>query len=124
MKRSLQRWHLERFLLLRTLDATTPNALYADTHALDAAVHVNLNSLKIRPEGASSNPRDLSPDTAEVLRLTAARDLIPDVWFLPTNGTVHAHDNQLLQKRQYSGSRIADKTTVTAGQRRQKPRAL
>src|SRR5262249_59788188 len=84
--------HLERLALLRPADLAAADALHADAGALHAAVHVDLDVLQVRPEGAPADAGDLAADAAEVLGLAAPGVLVAQHRLLSANGTLHAHD--------------------------------
>jgi hypothetical protein len=69
-------WHLEWFAFLWPFDQAATDALDADAHALHAAVYLDLDALKVGPEGAPADAGDLAPDAAQVLGLAAPGNLI------------------------------------------------
>jgi hypothetical protein len=115
---------LEKFAPLRALDAAAADTLDANPHLPHHAADLHPDILEIGLEFPPTDPGYLTPDTAQVFGLAAARVLIAQHRFLPADGALHAHDsNPLLaenrqewmseacQKAQYSDLERYDKPT-------------
>ena len=77
--------HLERFSFGGAFDAATANALDADAHAFDGAVHFHLNALQIGVKASPADAGDLATDAAQVFRLAAPGDLMSQARLLAAN---------------------------------------
>jgi len=102
------------------LNAPAADALHANPFANRLARFDDANALQVRLKHALVDARDLLPDPAEVLRLTAVRLLIPNYGFLLANPTMHTHRKIPLAIRTeprrhtfYRTSTIAEQSNLT-----------